>query len=334
MNHLLRELAPVGDDAWQADRGRGHPLDHALPGRTAARRLRRAARMGPLGRRPRSRRRERRPAVRATCARRGGVVMPLIELRTPFSLSRAELDAAERGAADLDLDAVIDASRAIALAEDGMIFHGDAADGIEGIAAASPHDVVTIGDDYAHYPGYVANAVELLRVAGVGGPYAIALGPESYTGVTETTEPRWLPGVRAPPPDPGRIGAVGAGGRRRGRGEPSAAATTSSPSARTSRSGTRPRTPSRSSCTSRRAWPSPSTRPKPPSTSPTGDGRFVRVGSSAIDRLEHGRLTRWVVVSSRSPRGSHRGSHCSCGGSSATSSRSCSTRSGRASSAS
>ncbi len=69
-----------------------------------------------------------------------------------------------------------------------MIFHGDAADGVEGIAAASPHDVVTIGDDYAHYPGYVANAVELLRVAGVGGPYAIALGPEPYTGVTETTD--------------------------------------------------------------------------------------------------------------------------------------------------
>ena len=35
---------------------------------------------------------------------------------------------------------------------------------------------------------YVARAVSTLRAAGVGGPYAIALGSTSYTGVVETAE--------------------------------------------------------------------------------------------------------------------------------------------------
>ena len=34
----------------------------------------------------------------------------------------------------------------------------------------------------------MAKAVEVLRSAGVGGPYAIAMGTRCYTGVTETTE--------------------------------------------------------------------------------------------------------------------------------------------------
>ena len=53
---------------------------------------------------------------------------------------------------------------------------------------SSPHPPITIGEDYQRYPNHVAQAVETLRRAGVGGPYAIALGPRCYTGVIETTE--------------------------------------------------------------------------------------------------------------------------------------------------
>ncbi len=41
---------------------------------------------------------------------------------------------------------------------------------------------------YADYPGHVARAVELLLAEGVSGPYGLALGPQGYTGVVETTE--------------------------------------------------------------------------------------------------------------------------------------------------
>jgi len=45
-----------------------------------------------------------------------------------------------------------------------------------------------MSDDYDEYPGIVAAAVATLRAAGVGGPYAVALGARCYTGVIETTE--------------------------------------------------------------------------------------------------------------------------------------------------
>jgi uncharacterized linocin/CFP29 family protein len=115
-------------------------------------------------------------------------VLPLVEFRADFSLPRAELAAAERGATDLDLSSVIAASRSAALAEDGAIFHGYEPAGVAGIAGSSPHEPVFISDDYSHYPEHVAKAVAILRAADIAGPYAIALGARCFTGVTETTE--------------------------------------------------------------------------------------------------------------------------------------------------
>jgi uncharacterized linocin/CFP29 family protein len=115
-------------------------------------------------------------------------VVPLVELRSPFTLERAELAAAERGATDLDLDAVIAAGRAAALAEDHAVFHGYPEGAIPGIITATPHQPVAISDDYNHYPEHVAKAVAALRAADVAGPYAIALGAKCYTAVIETTE--------------------------------------------------------------------------------------------------------------------------------------------------
>ena len=51
-------------------------------------------------------------------------IQPLVELRIPFEVSRAELDAIDRGARDPDLDSVTVAAREIAVAEDRAIFHG------------------------------------------------------------------------------------------------------------------------------------------------------------------------------------------------------------------
>src|ERR1700744_5056269 len=50
-------------------------------------------------------------------------IQPLVELRIPFDVSRAELDAIDRGARDPDLDAVTAAAREIAIPEDRSIFH-------------------------------------------------------------------------------------------------------------------------------------------------------------------------------------------------------------------
>jgi uncharacterized linocin/CFP29 family protein len=187
VNHLLRDLAPIPDEAWeQIDTEARRSLKHFL----AARRL--VGFAGPLGWKTsavdlgRVERLQVDPAPGVNAARRR--VVALVELRIPFSLDRDDLEDAERGAEDLDLSAVIEASRAAALAEDHAIFNGYADGGITGIAPSSPHAPVTITDDYGVYPTHVAKAVETLRSADIGGPYAIAMGTRSYTGVIETTE--------------------------------------------------------------------------------------------------------------------------------------------------
>lgn len=187
MNHLRRHLAPISDPGWELIE---EEASRTLKNHLAARPFVEVT--GPRGWEHGAVSRGR---VRPVVPSPGDQVVadlrevqPLIELRTPFQLSLDELDAADRGAPDPDLDPVIDAARRAALAEDRAVFHGYEAAGITGIAPASPHAPLAIPDDYNEYPSMVARAVAKLRTAGVGGPYAIALGPRCYTGVVETTE--------------------------------------------------------------------------------------------------------------------------------------------------
>jgi uncharacterized linocin/CFP29 family protein len=187
MNHLMRELAPVTDDAWsQIDQEASRSLKHYL----AARRL--VDFTGPLGWEFSAVDSGRVEPLDAgglgTVEVAGRKVMPLVEVRVPFVLSKAELAAADRGATDLDLDSVIAAGKAAALAEDHLVFHGYSEGAVAGIVSATPHQAVPISNDYSRYPEHVAAAVATLRGADVAGPYAIALGARCFTGVTETTE--------------------------------------------------------------------------------------------------------------------------------------------------
>ena len=117
-----------------------------------------------------------------------GVVLPVVELRSDFSVSRDELRDAERGAEDVDLQGLDESARRIACAENVAVFHGFEQAGIVGITEASTQSSIELSDDFDAYPGHVAKAVELLRRQGIGGPYGLALGPDGYTGVIETTE--------------------------------------------------------------------------------------------------------------------------------------------------
>jgi uncharacterized linocin/CFP29 family protein len=187
VNHLHRELAPVSDAAWEEISAEAtRDLRHYLSGRRVV------DLSGPHG-------------WEHSCLDLGRVtdpadgpadgvesrvrlVQPLTELRTPFRLAREEIDAVDRGAPDADWDAVIDAARRAALAEDRLVFQGSPGAGVRGIVEASPHEAITITTDYGMYPTHVATAVEFLKRASVDGPYALALGPRCYTGVIETTE--------------------------------------------------------------------------------------------------------------------------------------------------
>lgn len=187
MSHLLREHAPITEAGWRV-------LDDEARQRTtpalAARRLVDFA--GPHGweysatNLGRTSALADAPVEGVTAAQRR--VLAVVELSAPFSLARAELRDADRGAEDVDLAALDEAAHRMATAENRAVFHGWQAAGLTGIADASPHDSIALGDDCERYPRHVARAVEALLHAGIDGPYGLALGPEAYTRVLETTE--------------------------------------------------------------------------------------------------------------------------------------------------
>jgi uncharacterized linocin/CFP29 family protein len=114
-------------------------------------------------------------------------VLPLVELRADFELSRAELRDADRGADDTDLEELDKAAHQIAVAENVAVFHGWHG-ALIGIEESSPHEQAQLGEVADRYPGRVAGAVERLLCSGVTGPYGLALGREQYRLVVETAE--------------------------------------------------------------------------------------------------------------------------------------------------
>ncbi len=115
-------------------------------------------------------------------------VQPLLEVRTPIVLDLMELDSVGRGADDPDLDPVTEAARRVALVEDGAIFNGFDQAGITGICASSSHDVLTLPASGVHYPQIVVEAREVLSRSGIGGPYALALGPDAYGELAQAAD--------------------------------------------------------------------------------------------------------------------------------------------------
>jgi uncharacterized linocin/CFP29 family protein len=187
MNHLLRQLAPISDAGWELldDEAR-----ERLRPSLAARRL--VDFSGPHGWRHSSTNLGRIEAIDAPAA--DGVsaaqrrVLPLVELRAEFTVSRSELADNDRGAFDADLADLDGAAQRIAIAENVAVFHGWAKAGIAGIAEASPVKAHLLGGSAEEYPRSVARAVEALREVGVEGPFGLALGPDEYTRVIETAE--------------------------------------------------------------------------------------------------------------------------------------------------
>jgi uncharacterized linocin/CFP29 family protein len=186
MNHLLRGHAPLTDSNWKL-------LDEEaverLEGPLAARRL--VDFLGPRGWEHSATNLGR---VEAVDAPEEGVhalrrrVLPLVELRVDFTVSRAEMRDDDRGAVDVDLDSLDNAAHQIAVCENSAIFNGWAKAGIGGVIESSPYEREPLGPNADSYPRSVARAVEALREAGVEGPYGLALGPDEYIKVIETTE--------------------------------------------------------------------------------------------------------------------------------------------------
>ncbi len=187
MDHLRRSLAPVPDAAWeQIDDEASRTLRLTL----AARRVVDVS--GPTGWRTDAVASglvsavDPAPATNVSAGVRRPV--PLLELAADFTLDQGDVDSADRGNSSIDTEPVIDACRRIAIAEDTVVFHGNAATGTVGIVDASPHAAIVASTDATQAPAHVAAALQVLRDAGVGGPYALVVGDEVYTAIQRATD--------------------------------------------------------------------------------------------------------------------------------------------------
>jgi uncharacterized linocin/CFP29 family protein len=186
MNNLHRELAPISDEAWTAiEQETSRTLKRYLAGRRVA------DVHGPGGL----------TLAAVDTGHQVGIespadvvqawqrrVLPLVELRVPFTLSRQQIDDVARGAEDSDWQPARDAARQIAFAEDQAIFAGYPAAGIGGIVPGASNPPLILPADITDYPMAFAEAAGQLRSAGVDGPYAAVLSAEAYTAVSETSD--------------------------------------------------------------------------------------------------------------------------------------------------
>jgi uncharacterized linocin/CFP29 family protein len=191
-DHLLRSHAPIPTESWKAiDDEARERLTPLLAARKVVdfvgaggwhRSAYSLGRSAPLAGPP--------PGVSAADGVRALVrrVQPLAEVRVPFTVSRAEVDDVQRGAADPDLDDLARAARVAAEIENRAIFHGWPAAQVEGITEVSPYPSLALGTDCLKWPGIVARAVDALRRNGIGGPYSLLVSPDLYTKIVETTE--------------------------------------------------------------------------------------------------------------------------------------------------
>ncbi|KKW67146.1 bacteriocin [Lampropedia cohaerens] len=186
MNNLHRELAPISASAWaEIEEEVARTFKRSVAGRRIVE-LR-----GPEGPAFSSvgtghQRRIEAPVEGVLAHQRE--VMPLIELRVPFTLARAQIDAVERGSQDSDWQPAKDAATTLAIAEDRTIFDGYRAAGITGIRDGASNLTLSLGSEPANYPDIVAEALKQLRLQGVEGPYAVVLGADAYTALSEGSD--------------------------------------------------------------------------------------------------------------------------------------------------
>ncbi|NLJ68281.1 MAG: bacteriocin family protein [Firmicutes bacterium] len=177
MEFLKRELAPITDGAWEEIDSRAV---ETLKSYLSARRVVNV--VGPKGFDyayvPDGRLTE----VRDDDGVRSGIRSgkPLVEVRIPFELDRCELDGVDRGAQDVDLEALDDAVRQIALYEDNAVFYGLSQASIDGLLKSSSNDPISFGGSPQDIMQGIGKGIIALKEAFAEPPYVLAVGYDAW----------------------------------------------------------------------------------------------------------------------------------------------------------
>jgi len=176
---LRREMAPIVDEAWkEIERQSARILKGNLSGRKLV------DFCGPHGWQFAAVNLGRLEVGVATAA--DGVawglhrVLPLVEIRVPFTLGIWELDDVMRGAKNPDLDALKEAARKVAIFEETALYRGFKEAGIQGMLEGSSHPPVPLSPDGSRLTESAELALLAIQEAEIGGPFALVLGTTPY----------------------------------------------------------------------------------------------------------------------------------------------------------
>ncbi len=111
-------------------------------------------------------------------------VVPLLEIRKPFTLDLWEMDNASRDAADIDLSNLEDAAKEIAGFEDRVLYYGFNEINAPGLINAVEGKVESVDLNAEKFTRIIAEQVVKLRQRAVEGPYSLVLPADVWTKLT------------------------------------------------------------------------------------------------------------------------------------------------------
>lgn len=108
--------------------------------------------------------------------------LPIVEPRVSFSLNIWELDNADRGAEDVELDNLSEAAERIASFEEKAIYYGLKEAGIEGLLAANKNKL-KLPADPKNWLAALTEGVLQMKGNSIEGPYSLVLPPAIWKTV-------------------------------------------------------------------------------------------------------------------------------------------------------
>jgi uncharacterized linocin/CFP29 family protein len=107
-------------------------------------------------------------------------VLPLIEIRKSFKLEVWELDNILRGAKDVNLDPLEEATRQVAKFEEDAIYNGSEHANIKGMLDEIENTPINVKSKGDNFLAGINKAVTQFRNLGIGGPYNLVISPSIW----------------------------------------------------------------------------------------------------------------------------------------------------------
>ncbi|KUK23348.1 MAG: encapsulin [Synergistetes bacterium] len=114
--------------------------------------------------------------------------LPLVELKSYFYLDLNELDKLERGQPAIDLSALEEAVRNVAVFEDGAIFEGCEQSGIKGFLAYKEERSIPSSTTEEEFLESLYKAMANFSLNGISGPYTLVINIDKWVEIVKASK--------------------------------------------------------------------------------------------------------------------------------------------------